>query len=406
MLSQSWGAQTSEKILQTFVAYAAHGYGANSVVFSVVLARLQLLAQAEFKFQFLDTRRIYGTPDLALLEEPWPNGTTGDLIARMEQHASIAGNAFVRRTPLNTLVVMRPDWTDIISAEVPEGTDDLGQPQTHREVLGYLYSEGGCGVGDAVFYPVEDVAHWSPIPDPLAHWRGMSWMTPVLREINADLAMTQHRQSFFDNAGTPNLILKYKDKLQPSTFERVRAQWDARYGGPKGAGATVILDEGADLTVVGSSFEAMRFNEIQAAGEARIASAGGVPAIVAGLQAGLDAATYSNYGMAIKAMANGTGAYLWRSLASSLAKLVNVPDGSRLWYDTTNIPALREDEKDRASAMQVLASAASTLLMAGYEAESITNYLASGDLAQLKHTGMVSVQLYPNGKAPSPSGVQ
>jgi hypothetical protein len=30
------------------------------------------------------------------------------------------------------------------------------------------------------------VAHWSPIPDPLANFRGMSWLTPVLREIDAD----------------------------------------------------------------------------------------------------------------------------------------------------------------------------------------------------------------------------
>jgi hypothetical protein len=211
--------------------------------------------------------------------------------------------------------------------------------------------------------------------------------------------MTQHRQTFFDQAGTPNLILKYEQKLSPELLTKIKAAWQARFAGPRGAGSTVVLDEGADLTVVGSTFESMRFNDVQAAGEARIASAAGVPAIVAGLQAGLDAATYSNYGMAIKAMANGTGAYLWRSLCSSLAKLVEVPAGARLWYDTTNIPALREDEKDRANAMQVLASAASTLLMAGYDAESITNYLSSGDLAQLKHTGLVSVQLYPNDMA-------
>jgi len=243
---------------------------------------------------------------------------------------------------------------------------------------------------------VEDVAHWSPIPDPLAHWRGMSWMTPVLREINADVAMTQHRQVFFDQAATPNLLLRYQQKLQPTQLESIKARWQARFNGPARAGATVVLDEGADLTVVGSTFESMRFNEVQAAGEARIAAAAGVPAIVAGLQAGLDAATYSNYAMAIKAMANGTGAFLWSSACAALAKLVAVPDHARLWYDTTNIPALQEAAKDRADTMQVLAAAASTLLTAGYEATSITAALVSGDLTLLVHTGMISVQLVPN----------
>jgi hypothetical protein len=36
------------------------------------------------------------------------------------------------------------------------------------------------------------------------------------------------------------------------------------------------------------------------------------------------------------------------------------PDGCRLWYDTTDISALREGEKERADTMQVLAGAAST----------------------------------------------
>lgn len=397
-LSQSWGDQKSERILQTYAAYSVYGYGANSVVFSLVRSRLELLSQAEFKFQDRATRRLYGNQDLTILEEPWPNGTTADLLARMEQHASIAGNAFVRSTG-DALVVMRPDWVDIVSVELVEGYDHEGRAQTHREVIGYLYSEGGPGVGDPVFFPVEDVAHWSPIPDPLSAWRGMSWMTPVLREINADVAMTQHRQAFFDNAATPNLLLKYQQKLTPDQLESIKARWQSRFSGPKGSGATVVLDEGADFTVVGSTFDKMQFGAVQAAGEARIASAAGVPAIVAGLQAGLDAATYSNYDMAMKAFANGTCAYLWGSACAALAKLVRVPVGARLWYDTTAIPALQDAAKDRAETMQVLAASASTLLTAGYEADSITRALVSGDLTLLKHSGMISVQLLPNDAA-------
>ena len=394
-ITQTWGDQTNERIQQTFQQYAVFGFASNAVVFACELQRIQLLSQAEFKYQNRKDRRLHGDAGLSILETPWPNGTTADLVARMEQHAGLAGNAFVRRAG-DALVVMRPDWTDIVSVEVTTGRDPNGLPLVHREVIGYLYSEGGIGVGEAVFYPVEDVAHWAPLPDPLSRWRGMSWMTPVLREINADVSMTQHRQVFFDSAATPNIIIKYAQKLGEPQLEKIKRAWKSKFSGPLLAGSTVVLDDGADLSVVGSTFESMRFGDLQAAGEARIASASGVPAIVAGLQSGLDAATYSNFQMAMKAFASTTGAYLWASLCASLACLVDVPDGSRLWYDTTAIAALQEAEKDRADTMSVLATAANTLLTAGFEATSIIAALVSGDLTQLDHTGMISVQLIPN----------
>ena len=393
--SIGYGSQNkpTERITQSFQAYSIYGFSSNAPVFACAMSRLRMLAQAEFKFQDLTTGRLFGSPELSVLETPWANGTTSDLIANMEQHNSIAGNAFVRRQD-DTLVLMRPDWVDIVSIVVDDGLDMSGRQRKHHEVVGYLYSDGGIGIADPVFYDVSEVAHWAPIPDPLSRWRGMSWLTPVLREINADVAMTQFRQSFFDNGGTPSLVLKYGQKLQPQTFESIKQRWQARYSGPRGAGATVVLDEGADLSVVGSTLESMKFGEIQAAGEARIASASGVPAIVAGLQAGLDASSWNFYGAALKGFANTTCADLWMSLAASVAKLIAVPDGARLWYDTTKIPALTEDAQDRANAMQTLSATASTLLTAGYESASIINYLASGDLGQLRHTGLVSVQLY------------
>jgi HK97 family phage portal protein len=383
-MSQTWGGTKSEQILRTYRDYSALGYSSNSVVFSCVLARLQMIAQAEFKFQDLATGKLYDDPELEILRNPWPGGTTGDLLARAEQHNSISGNFFVRRE-LDTLVWMRPDWVEIVSSQGLNGRHD---------VLGILYSEGGLGESDGTFYNVEDIAHWAPIPDPLGRHRGMSWLTPVLREVNADVAMTRHRQVFFDNAATPNLMLKYQQKLNNETLMSIKERWQARYGGPAGAGGTVVLDEGADLSIVGSSFKDMDYSAVQSAGEARIASAAGVPAIVAGLSRGLDAATYSNYEQALKAFGNGTMAFLWQSICSALTPLVNVPEGSRLWYDVSGIPALRDGENERALTMQILAQTASTLLTAGYESSSIVDALTAGDMTLLKHTGLVSVQLY------------
>ena len=385
ILSQTYAARDGESIQPTFQAYAEQGYARNGIVFSVILARLGLFTEAQFKFRNLADKRLFGSEALAILEEPWPDGTTGELLARMEQDVSLAGNFFAVRTG-RYLARMRPDWVDILHA--PD--------RVHPEKIGYIYWPDGRGRGNEQVYGVDEVAHWAPTPDPLAAFRGMSWLTPIIREINGDDAMTDYKANFFNQNATPNSVIKYAAKLADGSVEKIQALWAQRYGGTNGW-KTAVLDQGADFQVIGSSMESIRFTDVQAAGEARIAAAGGVPGIVVGIKAGMDAASYANYGMAMRRFADITMRPLWRSACAALAKFVDVPAGARLWFDTVDIAALREGEKERADTMQVLAGAANTLLMAGYTAESITAALTAGDLTLLEHTGLLSVQLQPPG---------
>jgi len=392
VMSQSWGKPETESVLPDFPSFASVGYAGNSVIFALVGARLSLFSQAEFKYQRLADRKLWGSEALSVLENPWPGGTTGELLARMEQDVSLAGNSFVRRWP-DRLERLRPDWVDIVHRDVVEDGPD--------EVIGYIYWSDGRGGGEAEFIPVESVAHWSPVPDPLAEFRGMSWLTPVVREINADLAMTEHRSTFFSNAATPNLVLKYQQKLSRDSLDALRDRWQARYGGPENGWKTAVLDEGADLTVVGSTFESMAFVDVQAAGENRLCMAAGVPPIVIGSKEGLGAATYSNYQQALRAFGLGTMAFLWQSAAAALSKLVDVPADSRLWPDTARIPALRDEETARAEAARTWAVAAGELIRAGYEPQTVANALIAGDMSLLTHTGAIPTALYPNGQAPA-----
>ena len=254
---------------------------------------------------------------------------------------------------------LRPDWVDIISAD---------RGDYSRQVVGYIYRRNnGQADGSAEFYTTDEVAHWSPIPDPLAQWRGMSWLTPVVREVNADSAMTTHKRAFFDNAATPNMIIKYAQKLNDDAIEKLSAQWQATHGGPRNGWKTAVLDNGADPTIIGHSFEQMNFATVQAAGENRIAAAAGVPGIVVGLKEGLQAATYSNYEQAMRRFADLTMRPLWRSATAALATLISVPEGTRLWYDTAGIAALRQGEMERAQTFKEKAFTATELIRGGYD---------------------------------------
>jgi phage portal protein BeeE len=393
VLMTSYGQPGSEPILPTLMQNTAGAYGGNAIVFGAILARLMLFSEATFAFRDLTDKHLFGGYEtdgrtmgarlLRKLETPWPNGTTGELLARMIQDVDLTGNFYVRDAG-DQLVRLRPDWVTIISELVTDGGG-----RQYRKVIGYHYEppQTGPDEGPPQTFDVDEVAHWSPIPDPWANFRGMSWLTPVLREVAADQAMTTHKIRYLQNAASPNLLVKYSQKLGKDTVARIQDQIESRHGGVDNAFRTMVLDEGADVTVIGNSFEQMSFSTVQAAGENRILIASGVPGIVIGSKEGLMAATYSNYEQAMRRFADLTMRPLWRSACAALQQLITPPAGSRLWFDVSDIAALRQGEKERADTVFVQAQAVAQLVHYNYDPLSARDAVMSGDLSLLKHTG-------------------
>lgn len=392
----TYGPGGGERVDGNYGALVAQAYRANGVVFAVSLARMLLFSEARFKFRGLRSGRpgdLFGTPALEILERPWRNGTTGELLARMEQDVTLAGNCFIwHDRTRRQLRRLRPDWVTVLS------TTDSPDVDVDSQVVGYFY--GPPAKPDAaVLLPITEVVHWSPIPDPLAAWRGMSWLTPILREIDADSAATQHKLEFFEHAATPNMVVQFDAQV---TQEQVRVFSEMLAEGHSGlsnAYKTLVLGGGADAKVVGSSFEQMSFKVVQGAGETRIAAAGGVPPVIVGLSEGLQAATYSNYGQARRKFADGWARPTWRSAAAALANIIEVPSGAELWYDDRDIPFLQEDLKDAADIRAVDAVSIKALIEAGYDPDAVIAAVAADDLTVLagSHTGMLSVQLQQPG---------
>lgn len=401
----TWGTSPTESIGNNFAGYVEGAYKSNGVVFAVILARLLLFTEARFCYQQMVKGRpgaLWGDQSLALLETPWPNGTTGDLLARMEQDASLAGNSYTARRMIVgswQLRRLRPDWVQIVLGS-REGDDD----GINAEVLAYLYWPRGIGSGKPEVLRREDVAHYAPIPDPTAQFRGMSWLTPVLEEIRSDSAATRHKGKFFDNAATPNMAIAPKEKMTKAEFVELMGAMDEDHVGVDNAYKNLWLAFGADVTVVGADLKQLDFKLTQGAGETRIAAAGGVPPVIVGLSEGLAQATYSNYGQARRKMGDHWARPSWRSAAGALATLVKPPAGSRLWVDTSDIAFLQEDEMDAAEIFSKKMLTVESGVRAGYQPDSVAAAVEAADLSLLVHTGLFSVQLQPPGSGqPDPS---
>jgi phage portal protein BeeE len=383
-----------EDIQNNFTGYVNSAYKANGPIFAIILSRLLLFSEARFQWRRLKGENgrpgdLFGTKALSILERPWPNGTTGELLARMEQDVSLGGN-FYAVNEGDRLRRLRPDWVSIVLTAPPEEAVD-------SDVAGYMYSPGGPGRGNAEFYLPETCLHWSPIPDPDAQYRGMSWITPVVREIQADDAATRHKGSFFSNGAKPGMVVSFKESVTAEQFKAFMATMNEAHQGADNAYKTLYVGGGADVTVAGANLQQLDFKATQGAGETRLCAAGGVPPIIVGLSEGLSSATYSNYSMARRKFGDHWARPQWRSACAALSTIVDVPPMAELWYDDRDISFLREDQKDAAEIQQVKASTINSYITSGFTPESAVAAVDADDRALLVHTGLVSVQLQPPG---------
>lgn len=391
----NYGDPRREVPANSFDQFVRGAYQANGVIFAVILARLLLFSEARFQWRrvrYGRTGELFGTQELSILEKPWPNGTTGELLTRMEQDVSLAGNFYCVREGADRLRRLRPDWVEIVLTAPPDEA-------VQTDVAGYAYYPGGrySGKADAEYYLPDEMCHWSPIPDPLAQYRGMSWVSPVIREIEADQAATAHKGKFFTNGARPGLVVSMKESVTAKQFTDFMATMNAAHQGVDNAYKTLYVGGGADVTVAGADLKQLDFRATQGAGETRICAAGGVPPIIVGLSEGLASATYSNYGMARRKFGDHWARPQWRSACAALGNILDVPSSAELWFDTDDIAFLREDQKDAASIQQTKASTIRQLLDAGFDPDSVVASVDADDRRLLKHTGLYSVQLQEPG---------
>lgn len=403
----SYGKDPAEKISNNFADYVIHALFGNTVIASIERVRVAVFSEGTFQFQQIRQGRpgdLFGDPSLSLLEHPWTGATTGDFLARLLLDADFAGNSFwtefggelIRLRPDWVEIIVRPRWVNRYGEETDE--DDLDARQLGWIKLGYLYYEGGVQAGKkpAVFLP-DQVAHFAPNPDPLATYRGMSWLTPVIREIQADTQATKHKLKFFENAATPNIAVKLPKEIAPAAFNEFVELMDAKHKGVDNAYKTLYTGGGADVTVIGADMRQLDFKITQGAGESRLASAGGVHPAIAGLSEGLQGSSLNsgNFGAARRLVADVTARPLWRNAAGSLEVLVPPPTERgpcRLWVDTRDIAFLREDAKDAAEIIEIQARTITGLVREGFTSDSATTAVVSGNMSLLEHTGLVSVQ--------------
>jgi hypothetical protein len=297
-------------------------------------------------------------------------------------------------------MVLRPDWVEmVLGSDMDPGEAGFAMD---ADLLGVLYYPGGKGQGrEAVPLLADEVAVWAPQPDPLAAYRGVSWMTAAGREVEADIAASTHKLAFFENGATPQLIVSFGPEVKKTDFQEWVRKFEMSHKGVRNAYKTLAIGAGATVHAVGKDLQQLDFKTVQGAGETRIAAASGVHPVVAALSEGMAGSSLNagNFRAACRLVADRTLRPLWGSLFAALETIVPPPDSrSELWYAEKEISFLQEDRKDAAEIQMSKAATIASLVREGFTPESSIAAVEGEDMTLLQHSGLLSVQLQPPGK--------
>jgi HK97 family phage portal protein len=213
-------------------------------------------------------------------------------------------------------------------------------------ILFYAYTPGGT---ESYRVMPSDVVHFRFGLDSDNPLKGFSPLKSVLREVFTDDEAANFTASLLRNMGVPGLLVSPDTDNPPSETDvaETKAYIKSHFGGDN-RGEALVMSGKTKVQEFGFSPEQMNLKDIRRIPEERVSAVLGVPAVVAGLGAGLDRSTFTNYAEAREAAYEQTIIPTQRILAEDVrfqlvAEFVADPFAWRFGFDLTNVRVLQED---------------------------------------------------------------
>ena len=284
------------------------------------------------------TETLRGHPVTELLENPNPFMTADLLWDYYIWSTRVDGNAYLfkQRSPGGRVIELwplRPDLTEPVTPTHSDGFIDFFRyTPDSREVL----------------IPREDIVHLRLGTDPKNHRLGRAPLKAVLNEVVADEAAAQFGTALLTNMAIPGVIIGPKAGEAFDGSEGVEQLWKDKFGGGR-RGEPLVLDAPTDIKVVSFSPEQMNFEILRRVPEERITAALRVPAILAGMGAGIAESSGKSEGVAlISLFTEKTLIPDWRRVAAMLTNqlLRDFDDNPthKIEFDISEVRSLQEDQ--------------------------------------------------------------
>lgn len=285
--------------------------------------------------------RIRDHPVLRLLQRPNPFFTGPVLWSATTTDWLTSGDAFWLKERARSNEVVRLWWTPHWMLE-PKGDEKTF-------ITHYEYNVDG----ELLRVEPEDVVHFRNGVDPDNPRRGMSPLKSVLREVFTDDEAANFTAQLLRNMGVPGVVVSPKqwEGAGPSQDEvdETKSYIKDMFTGDR-RGEPLVMGGPTDVSMFGFSPEQLTLKELRRIPEERVTAVLGIPAIVAGLGAGLDRSTFTNASEA-REMAYEAGVIpMQRILAEEIRfqLLAEWLSGDEIWttffgFDLSKVRVLQED---------------------------------------------------------------
>ena len=286
-----------------------------------------------------EEERILTHPLLRLLERPNEFYTGINLWAATVIDYQVNGNAYWAKLRNGTGAVTALWW--IPSWLIAPKDDDLN-PKVF--VDHYLYRPGGREVK---IDPL-DIVHFRFGLDSNDPRVGLSPLQSVLREVFTDDEAAQFTASLLRNMGVPGLIVSPKNgSISPEAAAEAKSFLVNQFTGDR-RGDPLVQTGPTEIQQFGFSPEQLLLRELRRIPEERVTAVMGIPAIVAGLGAGLDRSTFTNMGEAREAAYEAGIIPMQRNLGEDvrfqlLRDFGTDPYMHRFGFDLAKVRVLQED---------------------------------------------------------------
>lgn len=210
----------------------------------------------------------------------------------------------------------------------------------------YEYKPQG---GEGYRLPPSEVVHFRFGLDADDLRKGRAPLKSVLREVFTDDEAANFTASLLRNMGVPGLVISPDMDQPPSDMdvEATKAYVAANFTTDK-RGMALVLSGRTKVEQFGFSPEQLNLKDIRRIPEERVTAVLGVPAMVAGLGAGLDRSTFTNYAEARQAAYEQTIIPTQKDLSEDIAfqLLPDFESNVFAWqtgFDLKNVRVLQED---------------------------------------------------------------
>jgi HK97 family phage portal protein len=288
-------------------------------------------------------------PIKLLLDSPTPNGelSIDEILFWTAWAKHTDGNAYWRKIRsgdpvIGNVVQLWPISPTLIKPFTEKGSDDW---------ISYYKFRFAPNQYEAI--PVANIIHFKLGLDDQDMRLGLSPLKALIRELTSDNEADDFVSGLLQNYAVPGLVVvpsAANVSITEADAARIEAKIDNKFGG-KNRGKTAVFSKDTRIEQFGYSPSEMDMTVLHRIPEERISAVLGVPAIVAGLGAGLEAATYDNARSMGEWFTERKLIPLWRTDARKITTNLrpDFTDDKDIFveFDLSDVRALQEDEDSK-----------------------------------------------------------